>query len=95
MLLKVFENSEFCGYYPIDEVITRFKEARSKAENAASMIDYDEVIMYAIAAFEPESHKLLSVEFMCYRMLYSRYCQLCSKIWENCRVFFVRNHEED
>lgn len=87
----LYVRGEYLGFYSvwtIDRFMTIYRKlAMSKVEE----IDHDEVLLYAVYYYGPDTRKLISAEFMNLRMDFDRYSELCSKISANCRLFCLKN----
>ena len=90
MDIDLYINEIYCGFFPLHIIEKNFTNYRMKASEMAKAIDWDEVILYAIFAYNEKSSALISVDLMTMRMTYSRYVRLCSKISKNCRMFFIK-----
>ena len=91
MDIDLYINSVYHGFHPI-EIIENYRfEYFLKAVKKAYTIDWDEVVLYAIYSYDAETQGFISADFMCLRMTYERYVQLCSGISKNCRLFCLKN----
>ncbi len=91
MDVDLFLDTRYCGFYPISRIEEYFAAYEEKAESYVSQLDWDEVLLYAIYAYDKETQGIISADFMLLRMPYARYVRLCAEISENCRLFFKRN----
>jgi hypothetical protein len=89
--IDLYIDSAFCGFWPIDKIEEHFLEYSGKAEELAKKIDWDEIVLYAVFFYNPDSEAMISADFMLLRMDYTRYTELSSKVSDNCRMFFKRN----
>ncbi|MCQ2469729.1 MAG: hypothetical protein MJ100_07970 [Ruminococcus sp.] len=91
MDIDLYIETVYHGFYPLYEIYERFIDYYWQAVETAKLLDWDEVVLYAIFAYNRETQGFVAADFMCLRMPYSRYVALCSKISKNCRVFCLRN----
>jgi len=91
MDIDLYIDSSYCGFHSIETIENLRCEYYNKAAGKAADIDWDEVILYAIYSYNEETQGFISAEFMCLRMNYSRYAQLCSRISKTCRLFCLKN----
>ncbi|MCR5111810.1 MAG: hypothetical protein K6B38_13060 [Ruminococcus sp.] len=91
MDIDIYIDSVYYGFHPIETVEDYFKEYRRIAAEKVRKIDWDEVILYAIYSYDETTQGFISAEFMCLRMNFSRYTELCSKISKTCRLFCLKN----
>ncbi|MBQ8961048.1 MAG: hypothetical protein IJ071_07510 [Ruminococcus sp.] len=92
--IDLYINSQYSGFFPLSEIEERFEEYEAEAYELARIIDWDEVILYAIFSYDEESQAILSADLMLLRMPYEVYRELYLKLSKNCRLFFLRNREE-
>lgn len=88
---NLYFDMQFCGFHPFDDIEEHLAEYQQKAEELAKIIDWDEVVLYAIFLYDSESHACISADFMLLRLDYSRYLRLCKKISPDCRLYIKRN----
>ncbi|MBQ1519789.1 MAG: hypothetical protein IIZ53_08075 [Ruminococcus sp.] len=91
MDIDLYINSVYHGFHPIETIESIRKEYYEKAIRKAEIIDWDEVVLYAIYSYDETTQGFISADFMCLRMNFSRYMQLCSKISRTCRLFCLKN----
>lgn len=89
--IDVYFNSIYCGFQDIDKIEEYFEEYYMDALELAEIIDWDEIVLFAIFDYDGESQALISADFMKIRMNYDRYTELENKLSKDCRLFFVRN----
>lgn len=89
--IEIYFDSVCCGFRQIYDIEAHFDEYFEKAHAMSEFIDWDEIILFAVYSFNPETETLVSADFMTLRMDYCRYAELCSKLSKNCRLFFVKN----
>ena len=92
MDIDLYINSVYFGFFPLDKIMEYRDEYYEKAREEARKLDWDEVILYAIYAYDSSTQGFVSADFMCIRMTFSRYVLLCSRISKNCRVFCLKNN---
>ena len=91
MDIDLYIDSVYHGFHPIETIEEFRQEYHDKAAEKARMIDWDEVVLYAIYSYDTNTQGFISAEFMCLRMNFERYSMLCSKISKNCRLFCLKN----
>lgn len=91
MDIDLYINSVYHGFHPIETIESIRKEYYEKAIRKTEIIDWDEVVLYAIYSYDETTQGFISADFMCLRMNFSRYMQLCSKISRTCRLFCLKN----
>lgn len=89
--IDLYLNSVYNGFWGLDTIEEFFEEYREDALELAQIIDWDEVVLFAIFCYDSETDEFISADFMKIRMNYDRYVELASKISPCCRLFFVRN----
>ena len=94
MELDLYINTVYFGFHHLEKIEEYRQEYYKKAIEEAEKIDWDEVVLYAILAYNHETQECIAADFMCLRMPYPRYADLCSKISDNCRLFCVKNNKE-
>lgn len=92
--IDLYLSSEFNGRWEIDVIEDYFAEYEQLAEKAAENIDWDEVILYAIFAYDGEHQTIISADFMLLRIDTRRYEKLCRKLSSDCRLFIKKNTKE-
>lgn len=93
--IELYLNSVYCGFWNIDKIEEFFNEYYESALELSNRIDWDEIILYAILNYDGESQTLISADFMQIRMNYDQYVELAGKLSKDCRLFFVKNQQED
>lgn len=88
MDVHLYLDSVYYGFFPISKIESHFAEYEHNAELYRDILDWDEVLLYAILAYDDSSETMLSAEFMLMRIPYDRFVRLRSSISENCRLFF-------
>ncbi len=91
MDIDLYIETVYHGFFPLEDILERYNEYYYQALETAKLLDWDEVVLYAIFAYNVETQGFVAADFMCLRMTYKRYVMLCSKISKNCRVFCLRN----
>lgn len=89
--IDLYLNTKYMGFFPLEHIGHFFGEYYEKAYCAAEFIDWDEVILYAVLAYDDENEALISADFMTLRMDYSRYVELADRLSKNCRLFIIQN----
>lgn len=92
--IDLYLASKFCGRWSLDTIESYFDEYEEMAEKASEIIDWDEVILYAIFAYDGERQTIISADFMLLRIDCSRYEILCKKLSSDCRLFIKKNIKE-
>lgn len=92
--IDLYLNSVYCGFQCLDKIQELFEEYRNEAIEMAEIIDWDEIVLFAIFGYDNETEAFISADFMKIRMNYDRYVRLVDKLSDNCRFFFVRNNTE-
>lgn len=91
MDVHLYLDSNYYGSFPIDRIEAYFSRYEQNAELIRNMLDWDEVLLYAVYVYSKDNEMLLSAEFMLMRIRYDRFAKLCSTLSDNCRLFFKRN----
>ena len=89
--IVVYKNSRLLGLFPEKLVEDMLYEYRYSALQMAQHIEWDEIILYAICQYIPETQTTLSADLMLLRMPYRRYLEMYSTLSKDCRLFFVRS----
>ncbi|HOO05028.1 MAG TPA: hypothetical protein PLH83_00785 [Ruminococcus sp.] len=92
--IDLYIDSKYAGFFPLEEIEERFEEYEAEAYELSRIIDWDEIILYAIFSYDEDTQATLSADLMMLRMPYEVYQDLCMKLSKNCRLFFLRNREE-
>ncbi|NLT09389.1 MAG: hypothetical protein GXY08_07795, partial [Ruminococcus sp.] len=58
MDIELYINSKFQGFFPLHVIEERFDNARAQAEAMLPEIEWDDVVLYAILAYDEESQAL-------------------------------------
>lgn len=91
MDIDLYINSVYNGFHSIETIENLRCQFYENALKKAKMIDWDEVILYAIYSYDESTQGFISADFMCLRMNFMRYSELCSKISRTCRLFCLKN----
>ena len=86
----VRNNTLHLGIFSFMETETMFEEHRCAALEMAENIEWDEIILYAIYFYLPDTQTVYSSDFMLLRMSRKKYIELISTLSKNCRLFFVK-----
>lgn len=88
--IDLYINTKYCGFYTLPTIEYYFDEYAAKATEMARLADWDEIVLYAIFAYDHYTDGILSADFMLLRMPRKRYLELCKVISDDCRMFFKR-----
>ncbi len=89
--IDLYMNTKYCGFYPLGTIEEYFDEYSRKADEMARFIDWDEIILYAILAYDHYTGGILSADFMLLRMPFKRYAELGRIVSEDCRMFYKKS----
>lgn len=89
--IQMYINSVFCGFWELDVIEEFFDDFHKNALQLSKIIDWDEIILFAIYNYDSEKQALISADFMNIRMNYDRYVMLANALSNDCRLFFVSN----
>lgn len=90
MDVELYIDSKFQGFFPRDVIEERFESAREKAESMLPELEWDDVVLYAIFAYDEETEALISADLMCLCLSRYEYAKLYRKISKSCRLFTFR-----
>ena len=79
------------GFYRLDDIEERFDEYEAMAEDAAKDLNDDEVILFAIYAFDEDSQRFIYANFMLKRLKLDHYARVCERLSKFCRLFCIGN----
>jgi hypothetical protein len=79
------------GFYPLDVIEERFDEYHAAAAEAAVGLADDEVILYAIYAFEEDTQRFIYANFMIRKLKLDEYARVCERLSKFCRLFCIGN----
>ncbi|MBR5683645.1 MAG: hypothetical protein IKW96_10320 [Ruminococcus sp.] len=91
MDIDLYIDSVYHGFYRLADIEARFEEYRSIAEEAAKDISDDEVILYAVYAFDEKTQRFLYANFMIKKLKLAHYAGVCGKLSHFCRLFCTGN----
>ena len=91
MDIDLYIDSVYHGFYSLADIESRFEEYRCIAEEAAKDISDDEVILYALYAFDDNTQRFLYANFMIKKLKLMHYADVCSKLSHFCRLFCTGN----
>ena len=91
MDIDLYIDSVYYGFQTPETIERMRKLYYTAALRKADMLDWDEVILYAIYSYDSSTQGFISADFMCLRMNYDDYTELCSKISRTCRLFCLKN----
>lgn len=79
------------GFYRLDYIEERFAEYESIAQQAADSLASDEVLLFAIYAFDAETQQFLYANFMLRKLKLDHYARVCERLSKFCRLFCIGN----
>ncbi|EWM53384.1 hypothetical protein [Ruminococcus flavefaciens] len=79
------------GFYRLDDIEERFDEYEAMAEDAAKDLNDDEVILFAIYAFDEDTQRFIYANFMLKRLKLDHYARVCERLSKFCRLFCIGN----
>ena len=91
MDIDLYIDSVYYGFQTLETIESMREQYYNKALEMAEIVDWDEVVLYAIYSYNSDTQGFISADFMCLRMNFIRYTELCSKISRNCRLFCLKN----
>ena len=91
MDIDLYIDFVYHGFYRLDDIEERFAEYQSKAEEAAKDLGPDEIVLFAIYAFDDKSQNLLYANFMIRKLDIGHYARVCERLSGFCRLFCVGN----
>lgn len=91
MDIDLYIDFVYHGFYRLEDIEERFEEYRSMAENAAKDISDDEVILYAVYAFDDKTQRFLYANFMIKKLKLEHYQRVCQRLSSFCRLFCTGN----
>ena len=77
------------GFYKLEDIEERFEEYHSMATEASSELADDEVILFAIYAFDEETEQFIYANFMLQKLKLEHYARVCQRLSKFCRLFCV------
>lgn len=92
--IHVYRSSKYYGFHTFEKTEELFSSYRNRAVQAAEMIDWDEIILYAIYRYDAQTSAVVSAEFMILRMPYFVYRRLTSKLAPECRLFILKGRKD-
>ena len=87
--VELFFNSSYNGFTTISKIEKHLKEYRTAAVSLSDGLEWNEVILYAVLAYDTETGRMDSADFMLLKMPYNRYAELCERLSGFCRLFFA------
>lgn len=87
--VELYFNSSYNGFTTIGKIEEYLEEYRLAAVSQSDELEWNEVILYAVLAYDTETGRMDSADFMLLRMPYSRYAELCDRLSGFCRLFFA------
>lgn len=92
--INLFHNSVYAGFVRPETVEKSFNEYYNTAVEMAENVSWDSVILYAILEYDQNHRTIISANFMTLEISYGLYISTVRKLWNNCRLFFVRGRKE-
>lgn len=91
MDIDLYIDFVYHGFYRLDDIEERFNEYKSLAEDAAKGISDNEVILFAIYAFDENTKDFIYANFMLKRLSLEHYARVCERLSKYCRLFCIGN----
>lgn len=91
MDIDLYIDFVYHGFYRLDDIEERFDEYKSMAEEAAKDIGDNEVILFAIYAFDENTQDFIYANFMLRRLDLEHYARVCERLSKFCRLFCIGN----
>ncbi len=88
--IELYVNSELQGFYPINVIEKYFSIAEQTAEETIRSIEWDQIVLYAIFAYDPKTGAILSANMMCICLTKEEFQKLYPKFPKSCRLFTLR-----
>lgn len=86
--IELYFNSSYNGFTTIGKIEEYLEEYRLAAASQSDELEWNEIILYAVLAYDTQTGRMDSADFMLLRMPYSRYAELCDRLSGFCRLFF-------
>ncbi|MBR3283370.1 MAG: hypothetical protein IKI56_08770 [Ruminococcus sp.] len=90
MDIELYIDSKFQGFFPLSVIEEHFDSALHKAEEMLPELEWDDIILYAILAYDEETEALISADLMCLCLSRYEYSKLYKKLSRSCRLFTLR-----
>lgn len=90
MDIELYIDSKYQGFFPRDVIEEHFDSAKQKAESMLPELEWDDVILYAILAYDEKTEALISADLMCLCLSRYEYSKLYRKLSKCCRLFTLR-----
>ncbi len=91
MDIDLYIDFVYHGFYRLEDIEERFEEYRLIAEEAAKDISDDEVVLYAVYAFDDKTQRFLYANFMIKKLKLEHYARVCRSLSPFCRLFCTWN----
>ena len=91
--IELYIDSKYAGFHRIEKIDSMYREYEQAAEEIVPTLDDDEIVLYGIFRFAPDSERFISADFMTLRMPYTTYLETYSKMIPGCRMFFKRKRK--
>lgn len=92
--INIYENSRYLGFYSPDRVYAFFEFYEKYAGSLADQIYSDEVVLYAVFDYYPESQNVYSADFLILTIPYADYFRIALTMLQNSRLFFMRGRKD-
>ena len=89
MDIDLYIDFVYHGFYRLDDIEERFNEYSLMAQEAAADLAEDEIILFAIYAFDEETQRFLYANFMMRKLKLDHYARVCERLSKFCRLFCV------
>ena len=90
MDIDLYIDSSYCGFYPASVIEDFFEDYKQEAAGLLDEIEDDEVILYAVYTYSSDSEKIISANFVCYRMNYLDLVDSCQSLSDYYRLFYLK-----
>ena len=91
MDIDLYIDFVYHGFYRLDDIEERFGEYKLLAEEAAASLAPDEVILFAIYAFDADTQRFIYANFMLRKLKLDHYARVCERLSKFCRLFCIGN----
>lgn len=92
--INLFKNSEFSGFVRHETIEQCFDEYYRKACGLARDVSWDYVVLYAVVEYGAKGRSIVSANFMTLEIPYGLYMCAVKRLYQNCRLFFIRGRKE-
>lgn len=91
MDIDLYIDFVYHGFYRLDDIEERFDEYHAMAVEASEHLADDEIILFAIYAFDEETERFIYANFMLRKLRSEDYARVCERLSKFCRLFCVGN----